>query len=288
MRTTSILLLLLAFLCGCPASPSTDGGVDGGLGGGAGGGSGGGGGADAGMDAGVPLRILVLFDGAPSLAVSDPNATRIEALRALLVAHAGEPTTAVGVMAFAGSTTAWFGPNSTPEFVPMSSLTSSDRNTLLARLASFAAPGDGGVVVDFVRALGDGFFAVSTDISRRQGSNYEVIFLSDGRPSNDQDDQLLCGDAVKRIRDLRLAGAGDVRVHTVHVYTPLAAPTCTGDAGWTGGSACKVATVGNPTECPAAEIDADAARLRQMSVVGGGEFRDVRGQASVDFTGLVP
>ena len=291
MRIALSLVLLLAVLSACPStSPTNDGGTGGGApDAGSGGGTGGGGGADdAGTDAGVPLRILVMFDGAPSLVVTDPNATRIEALRALLLAHANEPQTSVAVMAFSGSTSAWLS-SSTPEFVPMTSLTSSDRNTLLARLASFATPGDGGTVVDFVKPLTDAYVVLSTDISAQQGSTYAVIFLSDGRPSTDQDAALLCGDIVKRLRDLRLTGAGDVRVNTVHVYTPLTSPTCTGDAGWiVNVSPCVLPVVGNPTECPAAEIDADGIRLEQMSVIGGGQFRDVRNHDAVDFTGLVP
>lgn len=290
MRTALSVVLLLAVLSACPStSPTNDGGTGGGASdAGTGGGTGGGGGTDdAGTDAGIPLRILVMFDGAPSLAVTDPNATRIEALRALLLAHANEPQTSVAVMAFSGSTSAWFS-SSTAEFVPMTSLTSSDRNTMLARLASFSMPGDGGTVVDFVKPLADAYAALSTDISAKQGSTYAVIFLSDGRPTANQDAALLCGDRVIRLHDLRLTGAGDVRFNTVHVYTPLASATCTGDAGWVDAGPCGVPTVANPTECPAAEVDADAIRLEQMSVLGGGQFRDVRNHDAVDFTGLVP
>lgn len=291
MRIALSLVVLLAVLSACPStSPTNDAGTGGGgSDAGTGGGTGGGGGTDdAGTDAGVPLRILVMFDGAPSLTVTDPNATRIEALRALLLAHANEPRTSVAVMAFSGSTSAWFSSN-TAEFVPMTSIASSDRNTMLARLASFAVPGDGGTdVTDFVKPLADAYVALSADISAQQGSTYAVIFLSDGRPSANQDAALLCGDSVIRLRDLRLTGAGDVRFNTVHVYTPLAAPTCTADAGWQDGGPCGVPIVGNPTECPAAEIDADAMRLERMSTLGGGQFRDVRNHDAVDFTGLVP
>jgi hypothetical protein len=282
MRTATAVLLV-ALLSACPAMPVTDGGA----GGGSGGAGGGGGGVDGGVDAGTPRRILVMFDGTSSLSVTDPNAMRLEALRALLTAHAGDPSMSVGVMAFSGTSTAWFS-SATPDFVPMTSLGTSERNTLVARLAAYSSSPDAGDFSDFVRALGDAYVAISADVSRQQGADYAVIFLSDGRPTNNQDDQLLCGDSVKRIRELRLSGAGDVRLHTVHVFMPLAAPTCSGDAGWMAGSACAVPVVGNPGECPAAEVDADATRLRQMSVVGGGEFRDFRGQGAVTFTGLVP
>lgn len=289
MRIALSLVLLAAVLSACPSVSPTNHDAGAGGGGasdaGAGGGTGGDGGTD---DAGIPLRILVMFDGAPSLTVTDPNATRVEALRALLVAHANEPNTSVAVMVFSGGTTAWFS-SSTGEFVPMTSLTSSDRNTMLARVASFAAPADGGTGTDFVQPLSDAYASLSADISAQQGSTYAVIFLSDGRPSTDQDTALLCGDIVYRLRDLRLTGAADVRVNTVHVFTPLAAPTCTGDAGWiVSGQPCTVPVVGNPGECPAAEADADAFRLREMSVIGGGQFRDVRDHDAVDFTGLVP
>ena len=59
-------------------------------------------------------------------------------------------------------------------------------------------------------------------------ARYSVIFLSDGQPTNNQDDELLCGDAVRRIRQLKDL-ADDVKVNTVHVFIPtqpLASTAC--------------------------------------------------------------
>ena len=103
---------------------------------------------------------------------------------------------------------------------------------LWQRVLNFAVPGAtvNRDSTDFVKPLSDIYSLINRDIAENriaQGNDetrarYSVIFLSDGQPTRNQDDELLCGDAVRRIRQLKDL-ADDVKVNTVHVFTVMPA-----------------------------------------------------------------
>jgi hypothetical protein len=218
--------------------------------------------------------------------VTDPNGSRAAALADAL----GQlpSSSQVQVVAFQGSTTAFLA-GGLAGFVPLASLAPADRTMLQTQLLNFSAPGTG--TRDWVRTLNDLYALIYTDaqqalIAGQPKADYHVVFVTDSRPTVNQDDQLLCGDSVTRIHQLRLY-AGEVRFHTVHVFLPAQTPTCTVDAGiLAGGSSCLVPTTQNPG-CATVEVELDAERLRRMALLGAGQFRDVRSGA-VSFLGLFP
>jgi hypothetical protein len=197
-------------------------------------------------------------------------------------------------MVFQGSTTAWLN-SQIMEFTPLASFGSAQRQQLATRLLTFTFPGDAGIDQrDFVKALDDAWAMVYLDAMSAvtngtpPKAKYVVIFVTDGRPTFNQDDSLLCGDVVRRIRNLRLY-ADDVFVSTVHVFKPAQAVGCGGDAGLVvGGSSCVIPQPANPGVCPSTEVELDAQRLHFMSQLGGGAFRDFRAGQAVSFSGLIP
>lgn len=250
---------------------------------------------DAGVDGGTaPLKLLFVFDGAQSFAVTDPNGERAAAMLALLDSLPATPEVSFATMVFQGSTTAWLN-SQIMEFTPLASFGSAQRQQLATRLLTFTSPGDAGVDSrDFVRGVDSAWTMIYLDAMSAvtngtpPKAKYVVIFVSDGRPSINQDDQLLCGDVVRRIRNLRLY-ADDVFVSTVHVFKPAQAVGCGGDAGLlVGGSSCAVPETANPGVCASTEVELDALRLRRMADLGAGEFRDFRAGQAVTFEGLIP
>ncbi|HZH02857.1 MAG TPA: VWA domain-containing protein, partial [Myxococcaceae bacterium] len=86
-----------------------------------------------------------------------------------------------------------------------------------------------------------------------------------------QDDELLRGDAVVRIRQLKEL-AEDVRVNTVHVFNPIQPISSVCDLSPDSG-------VG----CPLLLVNQDAERLQEMARLGGGDFRDFRNNEPINF-----
>lgn len=255
--------------------------------------------SDAGVDAGsnAPLKLVFIFDSSQSTTITDPSGERVAAMTALLDQLPVTPDTSVAVMAFAGTTTGWLN-ESTPEFTPLPSLTPLAKSTLATRVLTFTSPQSpdaGGDSVDWVRALGDAWTLVYLDAMSAltngtpPKARYVLFFITDGRPTFNQDNELLCGDVVRRIRNLKLY-AEDVTLHTVHIFKPTQPlPTCAADAGVTfvsGG--CVVPVIANPGTCPTVEVELDATRLNAMAALGGGAFRDFRAGQPVNYVGLIP
>ena len=226
-----------------------------------------------------PIKILFAFDASQSMRVSDPNGTRAFAVVQLLNSLPRDPNISFSVMLFAGSTTANLTKSGLPEFEPLLSYTPADFTLLEDKILNFTNPNANRDSTDFIKALSEIYALLSTDITQTRNNataaqaealpKYIVIFLSDGHPTFNQDDELFQGDAVKRIRQLRIL-VDDVIFNTVHVFAPVqpVSSVCdvTGDAG-----------------CPLLIINQDADRLEKMAELGGGNFRDFRNNEQVNF-----
>lgn len=243
-----------------------------------------------------PIKILIAMDASQSMSVTDPDGSRATATLALLEALPNEKEVEFAVMLFAGSTTAFLTKDNTSRFERLIDYSVNDKLLLRQRILNFVTAGDtvNRDSTDFVKPLSDIYAIINEDISKGRISGatedvrgrYTVIFLSDGHPTNNQDDELLCGDAVTRIRQLRDL-ADDVTVHAVHVFLPrqpLATTTCDLDGGIqpVGGSGCRLPIL-PPSICPLLLINTDAERLNKMSQLGGGDFRDFRNNEPINF-----
>jgi Bacterial TSP3 repeat len=250
-----------------------------------------------------PIKIVIAIDASQSMNVNDPNGTRATAVVELLQTLPRDPEIEFAVMLFAGSLPVWLTKTGQPLFDqpfskdPALAYTDADTLRLVQQLLQFTPAGTmpNRDATDFVKPLSDIYAMISRDISvaRTSGTGqararYSVIFLSDGAPTNNQDDELLCGDAVRRIAQLKDL-ADDVRVNTVHVALgDQPVPTvCDIDAG-------SVTQVGNagcdnaipevpPGSCPLLLINYNALRLERMSTLGGGDFRDFRNNEPINF-----
>lgn len=231
-----------------------------------------------------PIKIVIAMDASQSMNVSDPDGTRATALVELLENLPNDPEVYVAVVLFAGSTTAYLTQTGTPPvdgFAQVASLTDAQKLNMTRALLNFRNPdtSPNRDSTDFVKPLADIYSLINTDIARSRtapgGSQalaqarYSVIFLSDGKPSNDQDDELLQGDAVVRIRQLKDL-VEDVRVNTVHVFNPAQPVSSICDLTGDGG-------------CPLLIINQNADRLEKMAVLGGGNFRDFRNNEPINF-----
>lgn len=232
-----------------------------------------------------PIKILVAMDASQSMSVTDPDGTRATAITNLIDALPQDPEIYLGVMLFAGSTTVYLTNNNTQGFQQITTFTDAEKIALRQQILTFTVPGTAlnRDSTDFVKAFADSYEAINSDIANARASTnastreknararYPVIFLSDGHPTNNQDDELLQGDAVRRVRQLKDL-VEDVRVNTVHVFNP-AQPLSTvcdlfSDAG---------------QGCPLLIVNQDAERLAAMAEIGGGEFRDFRNNEPINF-----
>ncbi|MFO0598533.1 MAG: VWA domain-containing protein [Myxococcaceae bacterium] len=244
-----------------------------------------------------PIKIIVAMDASQSMLVTDPGGTRAQAVVDLIDNLPQEKEIAIVVMLFAGSTTAWLSRSGLVEFDRITDYTTTDKNLLKQRILNFAAPGATANrdATDFVKPLSDIYALINRDISETRlmqknddtRARYSVIFLSDGQPTVNQDDELLCGDAVRRIRQLKDL-ADDVKVNTINVFNPsqpIASTACDFDAGITipsGGSSCAIPDL-PPGSCPLLIVNQNAERLYRMSLLGGGDFRDFRNNEPINF-----
>ena len=152
---------------------------------------------------------------------------------------------------------------------------------------------------DFLKPLAEIYSLISTDISAEETSGadggavqarYTVIFMSDGHPSQCQDDQLICNGSppVQRIADL-----GDLSesltFNTVHVLVPLQpiSSICDldGGSGQFNDDGCTIycQNGSSPIQCPNLIINQDVDRLKRMAAAGNGVFRDFRNNEAVSF-----
>ncbi|MFY0525373.1 VWA domain-containing protein [Archangium gephyra] len=233
-----------------------------------------------------PIKLVVALDASQSMNVSDPDGTRATALVELIDSLPQDDEVELAVMVFAGSTTAYLTQSGTPPavedgFVRVSELDSNERLNLVQRLLTFRNPdtAPNRDATDFVKPLADIYALINRDISLSRlepggaealaQARYSVIFLSDGKPTTDQDEELLNGDAVVRIRQLADL-VEDVRVNTVHVFQPLQPVSTVCDLTGDGG-------------CPMLLINQNAERLSRMAELGGGNFRDFRNDEPINF-----
>ncbi len=230
-----------------------------------------------------PIKIVVAMDASQSMVVTDPDGTRATALIDLINNLPTDPEVYIAVVLFAGSTTAYLTKdvNGQDGFAQVASLTDIQKDTLTRTLLNFRNPSNAPDrdSTDFVKPLADIYSLINGDISKSRlapggaqalaQARYSVIFLSDGHPTNNQDDELLQGDAVVRIRQLRDL-VEEVTVNTVHVFNPAQPVSSVCDLSGDGG-------------CPLLIINQDTDRLEKMSQLGGGNFRDFRNNEPINF-----
>lgn len=250
-----------------------------------------------------PIKILIAMDASQSMAVSDPDGSRARAVVELLDSLPQEREVYILVMLFAGSTTAFLSKSGLQQFESVLDFDQADRDLLRAKILNFAAPGTmaNRDSTDFRKPFSDIFAIINRDISNtrlgRRGEEtrgkYSVIFLSDGRPTNNQDVDLLCdttgSNVVKRVRQLKDL-ADDVRVNTVHVFQPVqqvASTFCSLDGGGSPPPATTTGCVTYPDlpagSCPLLIVTQNAERLKAMAALGGGNFRDFRNGEPINF-----
>lgn len=249
-----------------------------------------------------PIKILIAMDASQSMSVTDPDGSRARAVVELLDALPQEREVSILVMLFAGSTTAFLSKNGLQNFESVMDFDQGDRDVLRQRILNFTAPGNmaNRDSTDFVKPLSDIYAIINRDIANtrlmRRGeetrARYSVIFLSDGQPTNNQDDELLCdtggSNVVRRIRQLKDL-ADDVKVNTVHVFLPtqpINSSVCDLDGGQIppppAGSNCEIPNL-PPGSCPLLIINQNAERLSRMADLGGGNFRDFRNGEPINF-----
>lgn len=251
-----------------------------------------------------PIKVLLAMDASQSMRVTDPEGTRARAVVELLDNLPQEKEIQFAVMLFAGSTTAWLTKDNVAHFERVIDYSAADKTQLRQRILNFAVPGNDADrdSTDFVKPLSDIYSLLNTDIglSRLERldagavedetrARYSVIFLSDGQPTINQDRDLLCGDAVKRIRQLKDL-ADDVRLNTVHVFLPnqpIASTSCEFDGGVIipprGRNECAVIPTLPLGACPLLIVNQNAERLQSMATLGGGDFRDFRNNEPINF-----
>lgn len=249
-----------------------------------------------------PIKILLAMDSSQSMTVTDPNGTRARAVVDLLDSLPQEREVSILVMLFAGSTTAFLSKSGLQQFESVMDFDQGDRDLLRQRILNYAAPGNmaNRDSTDFVKPLSDIYAIINRDIANtrlmRRGeetrARYSVIFLSDGQPTNNQDDELLCdmggSNVVRRIRQLKDL-ADDVKVNTVHVFLPtqpVNSSVCDLDGGSIppppAGASCEIPNL-PPGSCPLIIINQNAERLARMADLGGGNFRDFRNSEPINF-----
>ncbi len=230
-----------------------------------------------------PIKILLAMDASQSMRATDPDGSRARALIELLNTLPQDPEIEISVMLFAGSTSVFLTASNQPRFVRLVDLTDADKTALVSTLLNFTnLNGPNRDSTDFVKALADIYAMLNRDIASSRlnamgddaagRARYSIIFLSDGHPTSDQDDELIRGDAVVRIHQLKDL-AEDVRFNTVHVFNP-AQPLS---------SVCDLFSDAGVPGCPLLLINQDAERLEGMARLGGGDFRDFRNNEPINF-----
>ncbi|MFZ5443173.1 MAG: VWA domain-containing protein [Myxococcota bacterium] len=230
-----------------------------------------------------PLRIIIAIDAAQSILVTDPNGTRATAVSNLLNRLPRDPNIGVAVALFRGNTVAWLTGGGQAAFDRVVDLDSAEVEQLRSQILNFV-PGSSDST-DFVAPLSQIYGLLAQDLAQHQSApesrpRYAVYFVSDGEPTVNQDDELICGDAVRRIRQLA-DFADEVTLSTVHLFAEELQP-CTDDAGVPTQPACGFAALPIGA-CPQRIVDQHAQRLARMAELGGGTFQDVRFASAVSF-----
>ncbi len=244
-----------------------------------------------------PIKIVLAMDASLSMNITDPDGSRAKAVVELLNNLPQEREVYFTVLLFAGSTSAWLTKSGFNVFERVVDYSDDDKTQLAQRILNYVNTSTlpNRDSTDFIKPLDDIYALISADIgaARAMGATdetrarYSVIFLSDGQPTINQDDELLCGDTVRRLRDLS-AGADDVTFNAVHVFIPnqpIASTNCTFDGGINvpvNGSDCRIPNL-PPGTCPLLIINQDSERLQKMAALGGGNFRDFRNNEPINF-----
>jgi hypothetical protein len=230
-----------------------------------------------------PIKILFAMDATQSMNRTDPTGSRAVATVQLLQSLPQDPNVYFAVMLFAGFDTRFLTKSGLAQFEQLTSYSQTDFDALINKVLVFTqgtnSPNAG--PTDFIKPLADIYALINSDLSlSRTGptqdggltvapARYVVIFLTDGAPSINEDAKL--PSAVMRIHALSEL-AESVTLNTVHVFDPTQPlpTTCTYDPD--GG-----------LQCPALDVQQDAARLQLMAQWGGGEFRDFQNHEPVNF-----
>lgn len=251
-------------------------------------------------DTNRPLKVFFAIDGSQSMAINDPDQSRGRAVVDLLRSLPRERELEFTVMVFADSTTAFLTRSGENEFESILTYDETDLDILREKIIRATEPNSARGATDFVKPMAQIFQLIHDDIYKAtlnraaSPARYSVIFLTDGRPTNlEQDTQLLCGDngsnnVVRRIRELK-DRADDVELHTIHVFRPRGRPdstTCR-DTGMPppAGSACLLPLPASA--CPLQIVSQNVERLQRMATLGGGNFRDFQNDEPINFVGLV-
>lgn len=231
-----------------------------------------------------PVKVLIALDASQSLKVTDPNGSRAAALTALFDALPQGVDVSIAVVAFTGSTSGWLLAPHLPQFHRLDDVTAAERTALPQRLLGFTPPNPN-ESTDFVKPLGDIYSVISRDIGEARSARavpalYSILFVSDGSPTNNQDDELLCGDAITRMRALG-AFTADVRLSTAFVFSPTVVASPCGQPP-VGGAVCRL-PVFPPGTCASEVIATNLARLERMAELGSGKFSAFVANTPVDF-----
>ena len=225
-----------------------------------------------------PLKVLIAINASPSFNVSDPSGQRAAAVVSLLSNL--PPDASILVSAFSSSVIANFSPSGIPEFTPLAQFTAADRAALVQKITNFGPPGTMTNVTDFVtplRAISD---ALTADLARPESWRYEVLFVTDGAPTNDEDQTLLCSPLISGLASLSLP-PNDIHLNTVFINQAQVAP-CNDAVVET---RCSIQPA--PSGCPASIRAADELRLRRMAELGNGSFKSFRSGDAVDYAPLL-
>lgn len=239
-----------------------------------------------------PIKILIAMDASQSMTISDPDNSRATAVLQLLRSLPAEREVEFAVMVFADTTTAWLTKSGQNEFEKVIDYDEGDLDILNQKIVRSGTSTTQRGATDFQKPISQLYQMINTDIFRGRGrapARYSVIFLTDGHPTVNQDDVLLCdGDPPnlpKQVRRLREA-ADDVQFHTVHVFRPtqpIDSSKCNQPAPPPPSQAdCRIRDLPSDS-CPLLIINQNIERLQIMARYGGGTFRDFRNDEPINF-----
>jgi hypothetical protein len=247
-----------------------------------------------------PVKVAFVIDISGSMKVDDPFNLRGKRIMDLIqeIYANGDPEFYVGIMRFAGSQTDWLTYSNegattaglTTGFERVQDIGGGPGAAEYDRIGNIVLAGlgiDGGVgdadATDFEKPLADVYSKIEADIHQVRTQQqqdvirvlpiYQVIFITDGLPTfRDTIPRVL--EKCKAIRGLRVE-AGDVKLNTVFVFEPIQQPDpfCDPTAPTPDG--------GSP--CAITQVNDAQSLLKQMAILGGGEFRNIQNGEDINF-----